>query len=120
MEIIKHAGQQNSATLLDGTVVYRQEKLFVEDWGAMVLCAPYDDHFIYENPDTQKGSPGYMCTCGAVAVVAPPNRFGLFVCLFDLNNELKGYHTTSLYNKDEFDKVKGQTLDPGNIRKELI
>lgn len=117
MNIIKHAGQQNSAILADGTIVYRQESLFVEDWGAFVLCAPYDNHFVYENPDKSNGSPGYLCTCGAVAVVAPPNKHGLFVCIFDLNTGMAGYHSTSLYNKDE---AHGQTLDISKIRKELI
>lgn len=120
MDIIKHVGEVKSATLADGTVVYRQETLFVEEWGALVICAPYDNHFIYENPDKSKGTPGYLCTCGSVAVIAPPLPTGLFVCLFDLNSGLKGHHATDLYNKSDFDKVKGQTLDMNKVRRELI
>lgn len=122
MDIIKHAGQVNQATLADGTIVHRQPVLFVDSdgWYAMVECAPYDNHFIYENPDTRKGAPGYMCTCGSPAVVTPPDPRGLFVCLFDLNHGLNGYHSTSLYNKKDIIEVAGKTLDPGKIRKELI
>lgn len=118
--IIHHNGTPRQATLPNGTIVYRQEFLFVEEWKALVVCASYDDHFIYLNPDTSEGSPSYLCTCGSVAVVAPPSPAGMFVCLFDLNAGLLGYHSTSLYNRDEFDKVKGQKLDMNKIRKELI
>lgn len=120
MNIIKHAGTVKTATLPDGTTVHRQERLFVAEWGAFVACAPYSDHFVYENPDTRNGSPGFVCTCGAVAVVTPPSPTGLFVCMFDLNSGLLGYHSTSLYNKDDIEKVKGQTLDMNKIRRELI
>lgn len=120
MDIIKHTGEVKSATLANGTIVYRQEFLFIEEWQALVVCASYDDHFVYENPDKSENSPSYLCTCGSVAVVAPPSPAGMFVCLFDLNAGLLGYHSTSLYNRDEFDKVKGQKLDMNKIRKELI
>lgn len=120
MNIIKHPGEVKTATLADGTIVHRQGRLFVAEWDAFVVCAPYQDHFVFENPDTRNGSPGFVCTCGAVAVVTPPSPTGLFVCMFDLNSGLLGYHSTSLYNKDEIEKVKGQTLDMNKIRRELI
>lgn len=120
MNIIKHAGTVKTATLPDGTTVHRQERIFVEEWGAFVACAPYSDHFVYINPDTREGSPGHLCTCGAVAVVTPPSPTGLFVCMFDLNSGLLGYHSTALYNKKDIDKVKGQKLDMNKIRRELI
>ena len=120
MNVIKHAGEVRTATLPDGTTVHREERLFVEEWGAFVACAPYQDHFVYLNPDTRDGSPGYLCTCGSVAVVTPPSPTGMFVCMFDLNDGLRGYHSTSLYNKKDIEKVKGQTLDMNKIRRELI
>lgn len=121
MEIIKQFNSPKRATLADGTVVHREERLFVPEWGGVFIpCAPYDNHFIYENPDKRKGTPGYLCTCGSVAVVAPPQPTGWFVCLFDLNTGLKGHHSTALYNKKDIDKVAGQTLDLDKIREELI
>lgn len=119
-KLIKHAGEVKKATLADGTVVNRQSVIFVEEWGVMVKCAEYDTHFIYPNPDTSEGSSAYLCTCGNPAVVAPPSPAGLFVCLFDLNTGMKGYHATSLYNLKDWDKTKGQTFDLDKIRRELI
>lgn len=103
--IIKHAGTPKS--FFDertGKIINRPEKLFVDEWGVFVNCAPYDDHFIYENPDKTKGSPSYMCTCGAAAIVVPPfgpNR--LFVCQ---NHVTFGFHATSMVNKKDFEQGK--------------
>ena len=107
--IIHHKGRVNKATTLDGVVVERQEQLFVEEWGNFVPCAPYDEHFVYENPDTSQGSSSYMCTCGSVAVVVNPERDAgrLFVCHF---HETYGSHTTSHVNKKDFENVAGETL----------
>lgn len=118
--INKQAGEVKRATLANGTVVSRVEAIFVPEYGAMVRCAAYDDHFIYENPDKRRGTPAYLCTCGHVAVIAPPSPVGMFFCLFDVNSGLKGYHATSLYNKAEFKKVEGSILDMDKIRRELI
>lgn len=115
-----HVGEVKKATLADGTVVTRQEKIFVPDYFAFIKCAEYDSHFIYENPDKSEGSSAYLCTCGNVAVIAPPGPMGLFVCLFDLNTGLKGYHATSLYNLKDWEKTKGRKLDMDKIRRELI
>lgn len=115
-----HVGEVKKATLADGTVVTRQERIFVPDYFAFIKCAEYQDHFIYLNPDTSPGSSAYLCTCGNVAVIAPPGPMGLFVCLFDLNTGLKGYHATSLYNLKDWEKTKGQKLDMDKIRRELI
>jgi hypothetical protein len=118
--INQRVGTPKKVVLENGTVVERPEAIFVPEYMAMVRVAPYDDHFIYENPDTREGTPAYLCTCGNVAVIAPPGPMGLFVCLFDLNTGLKGYHATSLYNLKDWDKVKGQKLDINKIRGELI
>lgn len=119
-DIIKNAGEVKKATLENGTVVNRQEAIFVPEWGVFVKCASYENHFVFENPDKSEGSSAYLCTCGNVAVIAPPNPLGLFVCLFDLNTGLLGYHATSLYNLKDWDKTKGQKLDLDKIRRELI
>jgi hypothetical protein len=116
--ITKNSGTPKRVTLENGTVVERPEFIFVPDYRAMIPTAPYSDHFIYENPDKSEGSSAYLCTCGNVAVIAPPGPAGLFVCLFDLNSGMKGYHATSLYNKK--DGAHGQRLDMDKIRKELI
>lgn len=103
--IIKHRGRQNKATTLNNQQVTRQEALFVPEWGAMVRCAPYEEHFIYANPDGAAGTSAYLCTCGSAAVVAPPGPKGMFVCQMHATH---GVHATSLVNKDE---VHGQTIE---------
>lgn len=105
--IINHKGEPQQAQTAQNVKIKRQEKLFVPEWGAFVMCTPYDDHFIYENPDKSKGSPAYMCTCGAVAVVAPPGPTGFFVCMFHAQN---GYHATAEVNKKDWQKVIGETI----------
>jgi hypothetical protein len=82
----------------------RQDKIFIQEWGEMVSTTPYDDHFIYENPDKSHGSPSFMCTCGAMAVVVPPfgpNR--TFVCH---HHATFGFHTTSMVNKKDIEQGK--------------
>lgn len=118
--INQRVGTPKKVVLENGTVVERPEFIFVPDWGVIIPCAPYSDHFIYENPDTSEGSSAYLCTCGNPAVIAPPSPAGLFVCLFDLNTGLKGQHATSLYNLKDWDKVRGTKLDINRIRGELI
>jgi hypothetical protein len=118
--IIHNFGTPKKMILENGTVVERPEAIFVPEYGTMVKVAPYSDHFIFENPDTSEGSSAYLCTCGNVAVIAPPGPAGMFVCLFDLNTGLKGYHATSLYNLKDWEKTKGQRLDLDKIRRELI
>lgn len=85
-----------------GKTIHRQDQIFVKEWGQMVPTAPYDDHFVYENNLNVKGTPAFMCTCGAAAVVVPP--FGnsrMFVCL---NHATFGFHATSQVNKKDFEK----------------
>lgn len=87
-----------------GKTIERQDQIFVPEWSQMVPTAPYDEHFIYENPDKAKGSPSYMCTCGAMAVVVPPfgpNR--QFICH---HHATFGFHTTSMVNKKDIEAGK--------------
>lgn len=106
--INKNVGTPKKAETLKGKNITRQESLFVEEYGALIPCAPYDDHFVYENPDKSAGSPAYMCTCGAIAVIPSVNP-RMFVCLFHAQH---GQHQTSLVNKDTFkEKFAGETLE---------
>jgi hypothetical protein len=107
--IIHHRGSPQKATTLKNQTVYRQEKLFVEEYEVFINCAPYEEHFIYLNPNTSIGEPSYCCTCGSPAVITPPGPNGMFVCLFHANY---GYHTTSVINKKDFEKVAGQKISP--------
>ena len=118
--ITKNHGTPKKVVLENGTVVERPEFIFVPEYMAMIPVAPYHDHFIFENPDTREGMSAYLCTCGNVAVIAPPSPTGMFVCLFGLNTGLKGYHATSLYNLKDWEKTRGQRLNLDKIRRELI
>lgn len=106
--IIHHRGEPQEATTLKGQKIFRQDHLFVVEWGQFVPCAPYDDHFVYENPDTDEGTSAYMCTCGSAAVIANPEEGGrMFVCLFHATH---GSHTTSHVNLKDFPGVAGETI----------
>lgn len=115
--IVHHRGRVNRATTLHGDIVERQEQIFIEEWGGFVPCAPYDEHFVYENPDQTPGASSFMCTCGSAAVVVNPERGAgrLFVCLF---HQTYGSHTTSHVNLKDFEKTAGETLKikPGKGR----
>jgi hypothetical protein len=91
----------NDATTLDGHRVTRQEQIYVPEWGTFVKCSPYDDHFIYEDPESHKklGRWAHMCTCGSPAIIVGFKAYeqdaskysgGLFVC--------KHYTDTSITN----------------------
>jgi|YelNatPaOPRAMG01_1025707.scaffolds.fasta_scaffold232255_1 hypothetical protein len=75
--IIKHFNSPNSAVTLDGYTVRRQNKIFIRELGRSVVCAPYDNHFIYLDPVfNQKGGRWFaMCTCGSPAVIAGYNAY---------------------------------------------
>lgn len=111
--IIRHRGAPQETTTLKGRKIERQAKIFVLEYSAFVACAPYDDHFVYENNEV--GQSAYMCTCGSPAVIVPPGPRGMFVCLFHANN---GFHTTSVVNKKDFEKRAGETIviDPKGKR----
>lgn len=110
--LIKHAGEPNKAEF-EGIPITRQEKLFIREWKALVRCTPYDNHFIFEIPDSRKrmGVSEYMCTCGSYAVVANPEnqRIRIFVCMFHAEF---GYHQTAVVNKKDFENIAGETLTP--------
>jgi hypothetical protein len=69
--IIHHRGSPTKATTLDGHKVERLEEIFIPEWGAFIKCAPYLEHFIYEDPESKIriGRWVHMCTCGSPAVI---------------------------------------------------
>jgi len=67
--IIKHHNSPNSATTLDGHSVIRKKQLWIQEYKRFVICAPYDNHFIYEDPSKKAGRWVFMCTCGSPAVI---------------------------------------------------
>ena len=69
--IIHHRGSLNEATTQDGYTVYRQEQVFIPEWGVFVKCAPYDNHFVFIDPVYEKviGRWFASCTCGAMATL---------------------------------------------------
>ena len=88
--IIHHFSSPNEARLTNGRTIFREEKLLVKEMQKFVMCAPYDNHFIYEAKIPNMSS--YMCTCGAPAVIIGSNQYKqdasptdtgeLFVCFF--------------------------------------
>lgn len=102
--IIHHFGSPNEAYTLDNLKVERQEYLYAGITYGMVRCAPYDDHFIYNDP--YKVRPGIdaprwlaMCTCGSPAVIVGTKVYGIYaspegyllVCMAHMTN---GVHQT--------------------------
>lgn len=92
---VKYYNSPNKVTLDNGLTVTRAEKI------DGVICAPYDNHFIYEVPKRFKRSWFAMCTCGSPAVIvgsdvykedASPTKSGqMIVCLSHANT---GKHAT--------------------------
>lgn len=65
--IVRSVGDAKRATLVDGTVVERQDLLYMEGYG-FLKCINTELHFVYKLPEHMLGySP--MCTCGSVAGV---------------------------------------------------
>lgn len=110
-EIIRRRGMPNYAILPDGTKVYRSmlpsgvEAIFLREMGGFVRVASYDDHFIYEVPDSLARQyawaqgPAFRCTCGSFAVWAGLSAYErdaspqgkLLVCYMHANT---GQHAT--------------------------
>lgn len=65
--ISRNQGDLQQATLWDGTVVKRQDFIFVDGHG-LIKCAPYELHFVYASPKEHIGW-GLWCTCGSIAGV---------------------------------------------------
>ena len=72
-KIVRNQGDLKSAKLWDGTIVERQDYLFVDGQG-LIKCAPYELHFIYSAPVHHKGW-GLFCSCGSIAGVVGLNAY---------------------------------------------
>ena len=69
MNIIRSHGTPNKVTLVDGTVIFndKSNKIWVDEYGTFIPCAPYSTHFIFEVPKRIKGA-SWLCSCGSPAV----------------------------------------------------
>jgi len=82
--IIRNVGEVNRATVevfnsqsrkMVQLAIYRTDKLFLAgDLRKIVMCAPYDNHFIYQLPVYVIGN-STMCTCGSIAVMIGFNDY---------------------------------------------
>jgi hypothetical protein len=79
--IIHHYLSPNVAVTHEGHIVKREDKIFLVDpdgFARFVACPPMDNHFIYKDPEYEKGTIGRcatMCTCGAMAVIVGYNVY---------------------------------------------
>lgn len=87
--IVRQVGKPKRFRTYDGKWVQAKDKIFIPEYRSHVVCAPYDNHTIYETGLTAEGTMPYMCTCGSIAVIvgwdaykqqASPQGM-LFVCL---------------------------------------
>ncbi len=69
--VIRTRNDANRAETLDGFIVHREKQLWFNDATGprFVWCAPYDNHFIYNDPSDKVGRWTQMCTCGSFAAV---------------------------------------------------
>ena len=74
--IIKHRGDLNHAETVDGYKVHRKEKIYFKEHG-YVKCAPYNNHFLYDDPMANKiiGRWTPMCSCGSPAAIIGYNAY---------------------------------------------
>lgn len=73
IKVTRHVGDLKSATLEDGTVVHRQEKINLGDELGMVACPGMDNHFVFRHVFKRRGKPyGWTtwCTCSSPAIIA--------------------------------------------------
>jgi len=70
IHVNRNFGTPYRATTLKGYTVERHDKLIGPN-NSVVLCAEYDDHFVYRNPHViydNAMEPMFLCTCGAIAI----------------------------------------------------
>lgn len=93
---IKHRGDPKSAVTIDGHAVRKEEKVYIPEYSAFVMCVDYHgEHFVYLDPSTKKGRWFAMCTCGSPAAIVGKDVYktetGLLICMFHAQY---GRHTT--------------------------
>lgn len=74
--IIKHRGDLDHAETADGYKVHRRDKIWFPEHG-YVMCAKYDNHFIYDDPMGKKkiGRWTPMCSCGSPSGIVGYNAY---------------------------------------------
>jgi len=72
--IIRQRGAPNKGQLPDGRWVHKLDKIYDDNWGGLISCADYDDHFIYEAPTDLVGS-RWRCSCGSFAIIVDPSGY---------------------------------------------
>jgi hypothetical protein len=79
--IIKHYLSPNVAVTQEGHTIKREDKIFLVDpdgFARYIACPPMDNHFIFKDPEYDKGTIGrsaVRCTCGAMAVIVGYNVY---------------------------------------------
>lgn len=77
VKIIKIYGDLRRAETADGVTVYRSDTLWMGEEYGMVKCCPYDNHFIFHDPNFEKyvGRWTPLCSCGYAAGVVGSNVY---------------------------------------------
>ena len=89
--VVRHLGQPNVIDI-DGARIERRDKLHIPKIG-VVMCAPYDNHFVYRY--AKKKGWTLFCTCGSAAVITgydmykETNKGAILSCYSHL---LEGHH----------------------------
>lgn len=65
--IIRTRNNLNVAETVNGERVYRSEKIWIPQANRYIMCAPYDNHFIFF--DAKNLGWATFCTCGSPAVL---------------------------------------------------
>lgn len=79
--IVHHLGEPNVATTPDGVKVHRKKSVWIDsingERGRFVTCVPYDNHFVFIDPNWKKIPDRWFafCTCGGPAVIVGSNAY---------------------------------------------
>lgn len=90
--IIRAMNDLNTAETVDGLRVHREKKLFFPEIKRSVVCASYDNHFVFE--DSRRKGWTLFCTCGSPAVIAG----------------FRAYARDASPSSKEFDTIPGELL----------
>jgi len=74
IKVIRQRGAPDKGQLPDGRWVHKLSQVFDDNWGGLIPCANYDDHFIYEAPADIVGS-RWRCSCGSFAIIVDPTGY---------------------------------------------
>lgn len=74
IKTVRVYGDKRTARTEDGKTVRREDRLYFEGYG-LVKCAPYDNHFIFDNKSRKVGQWSPVCTCGSPAGIVGANVY---------------------------------------------